>query len=46
MGRVIEPLAKMGAKILGRSGGSKAPLAIQGGELKGFPTFLPLPVPR
>ena len=35
MGRVIEPLSKMGASIQGRSGGTKAPLAIQGRELNG-----------
>ncbi len=35
MGRVIEPLTKMGACIQGRCRGTKAPLAIQGGELKG-----------
>ncbi len=35
MGRVIEPLTKMGASILGRAGGTKAPLAVQGRELKG-----------
>ncbi len=34
MGRVIKPLAAMGAKILGRAGNSKAPLAIDGGGLK------------
>ncbi len=33
MGRVILPLAGMGAKILGRAGNSKAPLAIEGGGL-------------
>lgn len=36
MGRVIDPLREMGACIQGRSGGTKAPLAIQGGDLKGF----------
>jgi 3-phosphoshikimate 1-carboxyvinyltransferase len=35
MGRVIEPLSKLGASIQGRSGGTKAPLAIQGRELNG-----------
>jgi len=34
MGRVIEPLRQMGAKILGRAGNAKAPLAIDGGGLK------------
>ena len=33
MKRVIEPLSRMGAKILGRSGGAFAPLAINGGSL-------------
>ena len=34
MKRVIQPLSRMGAKILGREGHSKAPLAIDGGRLK------------
>lgn len=42
MGRVIDPLSKMGARILGRSGGTKAPLAIQGGELKGISYLSPV----
>ncbi|MCK5912673.1 MAG: 3-phosphoshikimate 1-carboxyvinyltransferase [Desulfuromusa sp.] len=33
MGRVINPLTAMGAKILGRDGHSKAPFAIDGGGL-------------
>jgi 3-phosphoshikimate 1-carboxyvinyltransferase len=33
MGRVIEPLAGMGARILGRDGNKKAPLTIIGGGL-------------
>ncbi|NOY13388.1 MAG: 3-phosphoshikimate 1-carboxyvinyltransferase [Deltaproteobacteria bacterium] len=33
MGRVINPLTEMGAKILGRDVGRKAPLAIDGGGL-------------
>ena len=36
MGRVIEPLGRMGASIFGRSGGDKAPLAIVGRELTGI----------
>ncbi|NMC73603.1 MAG: 3-phosphoshikimate 1-carboxyvinyltransferase [Geobacteraceae bacterium] len=36
MGRVIEPLSEMGATIFGRSGGTRAPLAIQGRPLKGI----------
>lgn len=34
MARVTRPLARMGARILGRQGGSLAPLAVQGGCLK------------
>ncbi|NOQ52671.1 MAG: 3-phosphoshikimate 1-carboxyvinyltransferase [Desulfuromonadaceae bacterium] len=34
MGRVINPLRDMGARILGRDGNKKAPLAIDGGGLK------------
>jgi 3-phosphoshikimate 1-carboxyvinyltransferase len=34
MGRIAEPLRKMGAKILGRGDGENAPLAIQGAKLK------------
>lgn len=33
MKRIVEPLSKMGARILGRKQGSLAPLAIQGGSL-------------
>lgn len=35
MGRVIEPLRSMGGSIFGRSGGTKAPLAVQGKNLQG-----------
>ena len=35
MKRVITPLAAMGARIWGRGGGDLAPLAIQGGALRG-----------
>lgn len=34
MKRVIEPLSTMNAQIFGREGGTKAPLAINGGDLK------------
>lgn len=34
MKRIIDPLTTMGAKILGRDAGSKAPLAINGGGLQ------------
>ncbi len=36
MGRVIEPLSRMGGCIFGRSGGDRAPLAIVGRELQGI----------
>lgn len=36
MKRVIEPLSRMGAKIHGRAGGDKAPLAIVGTRLSGI----------
>lgn len=35
MGRVTEPLARMGARITGREGASKLPIAIVGGGLAG-----------
>jgi 3-phosphoshikimate 1-carboxyvinyltransferase len=35
MRRVTEPLRAMGARVDGRAGGSYAPLAIHGGELRG-----------
>lgn len=36
MKRVVEPLSRMGARIFGREGGNKAPLAIVGSKLKGI----------
>ena len=36
MKRVLNPLAAMGARIWGRGGGDLAPLAIQGGSLRGI----------
>ena len=33
MKRVVEPLTRMGARIMGRAGGTLAPLAINGGDL-------------
>src|SRR5213593_3526068 len=32
MGRIVEPLSKMGANITGRDGGRLAPLVIRGGQ--------------
>ncbi len=43
MGRVVEPLRAMGARILGREGGKKAPLAVEGAPLKGIRYTLPVP---
>lgn len=34
MGRIVEPLRRMGCEILGREGDSLAPLTIRGGELR------------
>jgi 3-phosphoshikimate 1-carboxyvinyltransferase len=36
MKRVVEPLSRMGARIIGRNNGTLAPLAINGGGLKGI----------
>ena len=36
MDRIVTPLSEMGAYILGRDGGSFAPLAIRGGNLSGI----------
>ena len=36
MGRIIEPLTRMGGSIFGRAGGDRAPLAVVGRELKGI----------
>ncbi len=35
MGRVLEPLAAMGARVDGRQGGQLPPLAVRGGDLQG-----------
>ena len=42
MGRVVDPLRAMGARIDGREGGRLAPLAIRGGGLNGMRHELPL----
>jgi 3-phosphoshikimate 1-carboxyvinyltransferase len=42
MGRVVEPLRRMGASIHGRQGGRLAPLAIQGTLLQGVDYALPV----
>jgi 3-phosphoshikimate 1-carboxyvinyltransferase len=43
MARVAEPLRAMGARIDGRQGGGKAPLAVRGGPLRGIRYTLPVP---
>jgi len=42
MGRVVEPLRRMGATVLGREGGLRPPLALQGGNLRGIDYTLPV----
>ncbi|MFN3476807.1 MAG: 3-phosphoshikimate 1-carboxyvinyltransferase, partial [Candidatus Methylomirabilales bacterium] len=42
MGRIVEPLRKMGAQIWGRENGNLPPLAILGGPLKGIAYESPL----
>ena len=43
MGRVIEPLVAMGAKIIGRANNSNAPLAIKGAPLSGITFSMSVP---
>ncbi|WP_018111695.1 3-phosphoshikimate 1-carboxyvinyltransferase [Thermus igniterrae] len=43
MGRVVEPLRRMGAQIEGREGGRRAPLAVRGAPLRGMAYTLPVP---
>jgi len=42
MDRIVEPLRAMGARIQGREGGSRPPLAIEGGSLHGIRYRLPV----
>jgi 3-phosphoshikimate 1-carboxyvinyltransferase len=42
MKRVVAPLTAMGARIWGRNGGERAPLAIQGGSLKSITYASPI----
>ncbi len=42
MGRVVDPLREMGAKIWGRNGGRLAPLSVYGGELRGIDYHTPV----
>lgn len=42
MRRVVEPLAQMGATIMGRDGGGLLPLSIRGGLLRGIDYAMPV----
>ena len=42
MGRIVEPLRAMGARIQGRATGTRPPLAIDGGRLRGIRHRLPV----
>ena len=42
MARIVEPLRRMGAVVLGRDGGRLPPLAIRGGNLRGIDYSLPV----
>jgi 3-phosphoshikimate 1-carboxyvinyltransferase len=42
MGRIVQPLQMMGARISGRNGDTLAPLAISGGDLKGIEYTMPV----
>ena len=42
MARIVQPLRQMGAEVMGRGGGSLAPLTIKGGELKGMEYTMPV----
>jgi 3-phosphoshikimate 1-carboxyvinyltransferase len=43
MGRVTEPLRRMGAHVDGRDGGERPPLVVRGGGLNGIDYELPVP---
>ena len=42
MGRIVQPLQMMGARISGRNGDTLAPLAISGGDLRGIEYTMPV----
>ena len=42
MGRIVQPLQRMGAAIMGRGGDTLAPLAIRGGSLRSIEYDLPV----
>lgn len=43
MGRIVEPLSRMGARISGRRGDTLPPLCIRGGRLAGIRHEMPVP---
>ena len=42
MRRIVDPLKRMGAQIMGRNGDSLAPLVVRGGDLRGIEYDLPV----
>ena len=42
MARIVQPLRQMGAEVMGRGGGSLAPLTIRGGDLRGMEYDMPV----
>ena len=42
MGRIVQPLQRMGASIMGRNGDTLAPLAIRGGNLRSIEYEMPV----
>ena len=42
MNRILRPLQEMGAQVMGRHGGTLAPLAIRGGDLRGIDYAMPV----
>lgn len=42
MARIVHPLRRMGAEVMGRGGDSLAPLTIRGGELRGIEYDMPV----
>ena len=42
MARIVQPLRRMGAEVMGRGGDSLAPLTIRGGELRGIEYDMPV----
>ena len=42
MARIVQPLRRMGAEVMGRGGDALAPLTIRGGELRGMEYDMPV----